>query len=851
MEKFLLIDGNNLLFRSFYALPQLANFQGEISNAVFGFTNTLVKMIKTHQPKYIAVAFDKGKQTFRHKQYTEYKAQRNPTPKELLDQIPMVKDLLTKMNIKVIALDELEADDILGCLSRSYKTDNYLLSADKDLLQLINNNTRVLVPQKGGDPELLDEDALYAKYQLRPSQIVDLKALMGDASDNIPGVRKVGEKTALSLLAQYETLDGVYEHIEELKGKLKENLIEDKDVAYLSHHLATIVTDKDLGFQLEDFTYDFPWNKEVKQIFERYQFNILLNKKELFQEGVDVVETKVDVPNCVEIKDLDELKTIVTRYQDTKYLMMHMDEKISFYFGEGEVYNIGLGQDLFSYPWEMRDILEVFQTILSSSQCLLVTQDVKQFKTKIGSYNVTIGCQYFDLMLARYLINSNSKAGVDLRTLCHENGLEIEADAYAVYVLYKKYTEQLETMDLMQLYKTMELPLIDVLFEMEQNGFKLNKDRLFDTKEQLQDKISQLENKIYQLADEKFNINSPKQLGVILFEKLQLSTKNNKKRSTSVDVLNDLKGEHPIIDAILEYRLLFKLYSTYVTAFIDMLDEEDCIHTVFHQALTTTGRLSSSEPNLQNIPVRSEEGRSLRKLFVSRFEDGYIISSDYSQVELRLVAHFSKDPQLVEAYQKGLDIHTTTASQIFDVPISEVDSNLRRDAKAINFGIIYGMSGYGLSQTVGTSTAVAKDFIKKYFETYPNVKQLMDDNVAFCKEHGYVKTLFGRIRPIPEIHNSNFMLRSFGERAAMNMPLQGTASDIIKLAMIKVYQQLKQKGLRAKMIVQVHDELVIDCPKEELDIVIELLRDCMQNVVTLEVPLEVDIHYGASWYDAK
>lgn len=853
MKKLLLIDGNNLLFRSFYALPQLTNFQGEISNAVFGFTNALIKSIKTYKPDYIAVAFDKGKNTFRHKEYKEYKAGRTKTPKELLDQIPITKELLRRMHIKVIESDEIEADDILGCLSRSFHTENYILTADKDLLQLINKHTVVIVPKKGNvDPVITDEAKLKEQYGIRPSQIVDLKSLMGDASDNIPGVRKIGEKTALDLLSKFDTLDGVYEHIDELKGKLKENLELDKEQAYLSYHLATIVTDRNLDIKLEELTYEFPFSNEVHEFFERYQFNILLGKKELFAGDNLFEHEKEKKVKRVSIATLDEWKEAIDKVNLCRSCALYVEDNVILYgLGHDVEYEVSLNNDLFSYQFHIEEVMMALAPIFSNSNMTIVGRDIKELKTKLQQYHLSLNGKYFDLLLARYLINCNSKPNVSTALMCIENGLGEKPSAHLMMELKDIYTKSLDELELTALYFDVELPLIDVLFDMEQSGFKIDKNKLYDTNKELSDKLVQLENNIYQSVGKEFNLNSPKQLSEILFDHLGLPTKNNKKKSTSVDVLNELKDVHPVIPMLLEYRQTYKLYTGYIRAFMDMLDNNDCIHTVFNQTMTATGRLSSSEPNLQNIPIRSEEGRAIRKLFISRFDQGQIVSADYSQVELRLIAHFSKEPNLIDAYLHNKDIHASTASQIFGIPLEEVTDKNRRDAKAVNFGIVYGISDFGLSQNIGCTRAEASAFIEKYFEKYPKVKEYMDSSVAFCKEHGYVKTLFGRIRLIPEINNSNYTMRMFGERAAMNMPLQGTGSDIIKLAMIKVDKRIKSEGLQAKLIVQVHDELVVDCQSNEVEKIKSILKECMENIVTLAVPLPVDVHHGPTWFEAK
>lgn len=856
MDKFVIIDGNSLIYRAFYALPMLTNFDGEISNAVFGFTNILVKIINEIKPKYICVAFDYGKKNFRHELYKDYKGTRKETPRELKGQFPILKELLTKMNIKLIEKEGVEADDIIGTLTKMFDTENIVVTGDKDSFQLINKNTHVCFTKKG-ITETLDcnETTLMQEYGIMPYQVIEEKALMGDASDNIPGVAGVGEKTAKTLLANYKTLDGVYEHIDELKGKLKETLISNKETAYLSRTLATINTSVPLDVKLEDMVYEFPFNYATYEMFKRYQFNSLLKRKEIFQNFDDVNQDET-----MNLKDVD-INTITTKEETIKfvnnilksgnvYFVLNNNELV-FYDLKTET-KFNFNGDLIDKGIDIEETLNLLKPVFESENINKYVYDYKDLLHKLNKYNIKLNNVVFDAMVARYLINANSKSGATFVEVVNENLLAIKNLGYSLQLLVEIYKNKLKQLNLESLYENIEMPLIEVLFEMETNGFKIDKNELYALDTKYSEELNMLTNKIYEYAGGTFNINSPKQLGEVLFDKLKISVYNNKKNSTGIDVLNEIVNHHPIVPYIIRYRQISKLYTTYVKAFENLLDEETGkIYTLFNQTLTSTGRLSSSEPNLQNIPVRTDEGKALRKIFVPTQSDGYLVSADYSQIELRLLANFCGDEKLLSAFKNGEDIHTTTASEIFGVAKSDVTSAMRRDAKAINFGIIYGISDYGLSQNIGSTRKVAADYIKRYYEKYPKVKDYMDGNVAFARENGYVKTMFGRIRNILEIHSSNYNLRQFGERAAMNMPLQGSASDIIKLAMIKVDQQLKQENLKSKLILQIHDELIVDCVKGELNRVMEILKECMENVVELPVKLDVNVEYGSNWFESK
>lgn len=851
MDKFVIIDGNSLINRAFYALPQLQNTEGVISNGVFGFTTILVKIINEIKPKYICVALDYGKKTFRNEMFADYKGTRKGTPPELKSQFPILRDLLTAMGIAHIEQEGIEADDIIGTLTKKFDTENIIVTGDRDSFQLINDNTWVMFTKRGVTETInYDIAQLFNDYGLKPYQIVELKSLMGDSADNIPGVTGVGEKTAMGLLDKYQTLDGVYNNINEISGKLKEKLEQGKEQAYLSHTLATIKTDCDLNYDLSYFEYDFPFSEDVLRFFKKYQFNSLLKKPELFSDVKHQEKPEENVKQ-VTIKTLTELQDIVQKIKSVQKFYFYLDDVVSIFVDNVE-YNINRNFDLLESNLETQDVLNCLKDVLCNNDIKKCVYDHKSDLHKLSNYNIKIDGVDFDILIARYLANNNNKANIKFSDLIVENDLNSKYFAYNLKVLEDIYKQRLEKLELLDLLYNMELPLVKVLYDMETTGFKVDKTVLYELDKKYSEEIKTLSSEIYSLADCEFNLNSPKQLGEILFDKLNLYHANNKKKSTSIDILNNLKDDHPIVEKIIRYRTVSKLLTTYIKAFELIVDPQtNKIHTTFNQTLTSTGRLSSSDPNLQNIPVRTEEGKYLRKMFIPSNEGGYIVSADYSQIELRLLASFCGDEQLITAYKNGEDIHTATASQVFGVKPKDVTSQMRRDAKAINFGIIYGISDYGLSQNIGTTKKVAKEYIDTYFQKYPLVKKYMDSNIELCKQNGFAKTYFGRIRYIPEINNSNYMLRQLGERESMNMPLQGTASDIIKLAMIRVYNRLKDEGLKSKLILQIHDELIIDCCKNELEQIKTILTEEMENVVDLKVKLNVNVSYGSDWFETK
>ena len=849
MKKFVIIDGNNICFRSYYALPLLANFEGVVSNAVFGFANTLIKIIETEKPDYIAVAFDKGKKTFRHQMYKEYKAKRRPTPPDLISQIPLLKEMLTTMNIKYLENDEIEADDIIGVLSRKFDTENVIVSADKDVLQLINNNTKVYAPQKGNEAIIYNEEKLKDVFGITPTQIIDLKAIMGDASDNIPGVDGIGEKGALTLISTYSDLDGVYQNIDSIKGKTKEKLINDKESAYFSKQLATIITDFDLKVDLEDFGYSFPFGQDTLEFFKRYQFNSLLKKENIFDNATSKEPEKVVEIDTKLITAEKEMDFLIEELKNTNDISIYLDEDVFSIWTGCKEYNINLKADLIQQYISERFAVDKLKNILESKNIEKNLFDAKDFMHRIGKFGVELNGLKYDCSVAKYLINSNLKVGT-LQENIDAFNLNRDNLAYSISILKTKLSEKLKELELESLYNDIELPLVSILYSMEKEGIKVDSEELNYLNKKYLEEIDKLSEEIYEMAGARFNINSPKQLAEVLFKKLELKPKQNKKESTNQNVLNDLVGQHPIVNKILEFRQYYKLHSTYIKTYLDCKDDTDKVHTIFNQTQTATGRLSSIEPNLQNIPARSNEGKTLRKIFIPSTNDGTLISADYSQIELRLLAHFCKDERLINTFNNGEDIHAMTTSEIFGIPITMVSDQMRRSAKAINFGIIYGISDWGLSQNIGITKSEANRYIQLYFEKYPKIEQYMKNNVEFAKEHGYIRSLSNRIRFIPEL-KGNKLKQMFGERVAMNMPLQGTAADIIKLAMVKVFNTFKKENLKSKLILQIHDELVVDAVAGEEEKVIGILKSCMENVLDLDVKLLVNIAVGLNLSEAK
>ncbi len=831
MDKFIIIDGNSLANRAFYAMPYLSNHEKKPSGAVYGFANLIVKLIVEQQPKFLAVAFDHARQTFRNAIYEGYKAKRKETPPDLVAQFPVIKEMLQKMGIKIFEFAGIEADDIIGTLAKNSKMENILVSGDRDLFQLIDDHTNVWLTRKGvTEIDKFDEKVLFDKLGLKPEGVIDLKSLMGDVSDNIPGVVGVGEKTALSLLAQYGSLEGVYANINDIGGRLKEKLVYGKDSAFMSHELATIKTDCDINFSIDECRYDFPFSQNVRDFFESWDFRSLTNRKDLFADGVVDKKEKVEricIENFSQIEDL---------VQQTKNVFCYDLSKMEFAVGSEKIFFLKKEIDLFSENLDMDEVLRSLKPVFESENVVKITNSSKDDIKILKRLNINLN-NFFDIEIARYVLY----AGLPKQELASVNE----------FVLLKSELErQMEENNVQEIYSKIEIPLVPVLADMESEGFKIDEETLEDLSVKFNAEIADLTTQIYESAGEEFNINSPKQVAHILFEKLGLKSFNNRKQSTNFAVLDDMRWQHPIVDLIIEYRKKSKLISTYITVYENICKQNGpVIHTIFNQTLTSTGRLSSSEPNLQNIPTRDEEGRNLRKIFISKYAGGQIVSADYNQIELRLLASLAGEEGMISAYNNGVDIHTKTASEIFDVPVESVTREQRREAKAVNFGIVYGISDFGLSQNIKTSRGKAKKYIDSYFDRYPKIKIFMNKNVEFAKEHGFICSHFGRIRHIPEISSSNINVVRFGERVAMNMPLQGTASDVIKMAMIEVEKRLK--GMKSHLILQIHDELIIDAPPEEVEDVKKIVKECMESVTNFDVPLVVSVGNGKNLFECK
>lgn len=864
----IIIDGNSLANRAFYAMPPLKNKNGLVCNAIFGFCNILVKLITENKPAHIAVAFDSHAPTFRHAKYAEYKAGRNAMPEDLITQMPLLQDLLQLMGIKVLKKDGIEADDILGTLSKRFDVDTVIVSGDKDLLQLIDDSTTVWLTKKGiSEIEIFDRQHFVDVYGFEPAKIVDLKAMMGDSSDNIPGIASVGEKTALDFMHNFGSLDGLYANIDEIKGAKHDKVLECKDVAYLSYDLATIDVESDIDCELSETTYPYPFSQEVKNKFAEYGFSSLL-KRNIFEENstddyslyaTNLFYQSGDNASCFasthqdkectiqEIQNLDELEKIISENPTPDVFSCHYEKYYdAFHFA------FNVKNDYFFYFEKQKDTaisyIQKLMPYIKNENVDKVFYQYKKQKHFFQSIGLDINMPCFDLALAHYLVDASVRFDIIDKAFDYL-GLDIKSIATGLIYARNLIAPQLKEMELQNLYEDIELKLEDVLFSMEVEGIKVDRAKLVELSLNFSKQIDEIAEAIYETAGETFNINSTKQLADILFDKLQIPIPKGKKRSTNIEMLHEIEHLHPIVPLLMRYRKVAKIVSTYLDGLIPHLDENDIVHTEFNQTMATTGRLSSINPNLQNIPTRDEEGKSLRKMFVCKKANNVFISADYSQIELRLLAHFSNDKKLVEAFKTGHDIHAYTASEIFNVDINLVTDDMRRIAKTVNFGIIYGISDYGLAQSLNLSRNEAKNFIQSYFDRYDGVKEYMANIIENARQTGYVMTMFGRKRYIPELHSHNKNIQKFGERIAMNTPLQGTESDIIKIAMIKVYDELKKQNLKSKLILQIHDELMVEAPENEVDKVSEILKDIMENVVELNIPLTVNISTGKTWYD--
>ena len=851
MDKLVLIDGNSLLNRAFYATPVFSTTDGRPTNAIFGFIKLMFKVMSELNPEYFIVAFDLKAPTFRHKMYEGYKATRSPMPDELAAQVEPLKALLGAMKVAICQKEGFEADDLIGTLSNKFGVHSYIYTGDRDSYQLVDEKTDVYYTKRGvSDLLKLSVENFASEIGLNPPEIIDLKALMGDKSDNIPGVAGIGETTAKKLLEQFGSLDKIYENIEEISSiATKKKLLEGKDSAYLSYKLATIDRNCPINIKLEDCKTPKTFSDEVRDMFEKFEFKSLLNSVS-FDGKPKTEQSAVKYPQIIKVTAAEDLGQICKKTGE--FFVDIKDDGGGVYFG-GVLYDVILeGETLFS-TFDIYQFWSVFKSVLENHANKVVFYDWKRVYHICEAHGIQPACQTDDLSVLHYVADYFNSAK-NMKELCEIKGYDYGYSAYAISRLYDEYTEIVTRDNLTSLYEDIEKPLIFVLYKMESAGVLVDRAQLNSLGSAYLAKINRLSEEIYRLCGCNFNINSPTQLGNVLFEKLGLKTgKKNKagKYSTGAEVLEALAEDNEVVRLVLNYRQYQKLYSTYVEGFKPLIDPQTgLVHTTYNQTVTATGRLSSTNPNLQNIPIREKEGREIRKVFVA--QPGHIfIDADYSQIELRLLAHFSGCKELIAAYNRDEDVHAVTASSVFGVPIEEVTPKMRREAKAVNFGIIYGISDFGLAKNLGIDIKVARDYIEKYFERYSTVKEYMESNVAFAKKNGYVATLTARKRYIKEINSNNYSLRQFGERAAMNMPLQGSSADIIKIAMVNLYRELDKRKLQTKIILQVHDELVLDAPENEREIATELLKNAMENAVKLNVPLKVDVHSGKNWYEAK
>ena len=869
-SKIVLIDGHSILNRAFYGLPDLTNAEGLHTNAIYGFLTIMFKLLEEEKPEYLTVAFDVHAPTFRHKMYAEYKGTRKPMADELRQQVPVIKEVLHAMGVKTIECAGLEADDLIGTLSNRCENEGMevtVISGDRDLLQLATEHVKIRIPKtKQGKTEIEDYYAkdVEERYQVTPKEFIDLKALMGDTADNIPGVPSIGEKTATKIITQYHSIEEAHEHVDELKPpRASKALSEHWDLAVLSKELATINVKADFPYELSEAKLGNLYTEEAYIFFQKLEFKNLLSRFDVsapankVEDGFKIITSKSEAEKVfVQAEEASTIGAVI--FKDLENVLpLFADQAglggIGLCFSKEKSYCIKVEKDI-TGEWLLKKLADVAEK----------AETFAMFHLKESMEQVTIRNQAncFDVSVAAYLLNP-LKNNYTWEDVAREHlGLmideKIDQDMKACYESYVNYAsvevlrQKLRDTKMDTLFRDIEMPLVFTLFDMEQNGIRVEADALKQYGDQLAGKIAELEKEIYEEAGETFNINSPKQLGVVLFENMKLpgGRKTKTGYSTAADVLEKLAPEHPVVAKILEYRQYTKLKSTYTDGLANYIQDDGRIHGKFNQTITATGRISSTEPNLQNIPVRMELGRLIRKVFIP--EEGYrFVDADYSQIELRVLAHCSGDEHLIQAYKEQSDIHRITASQVFHIPFDEVTPQQRRNAKAVNFGIVYGISSFGLSQDLSITRKEAAKYIDDYFATYPGIKTFLDHAVTHAKEEGYVVTLFGRRRPVPELSSSNFMQRSFGERVAMNSPIQGAAADIIKIAMIRVNQRLKDQKMKSRLVLQVHDELLIEAYEPELDEVQNILKEEMEHAAELKVPLEIDMHTGDNWYEAK
>lgn len=879
MDKTLVvIDGNSIINRAFYALPEMNNKEGLKTNAIYGFTTMLLKIIDIYNPTHISVAFDRKAPTFRHLEYDEYKAGRKKMPDELRVQFEPLKDLLDKFNIVRLEIDGYEADDIIGTVSKKAEEEGYrvyIVTGDKDAIQLASNKTTTLITKKGvGEVEEYNYDSVVERYEMTPDQFIDLKGLMGDKSDNIPGVPGIGEKTGIKLIKEYSSIENIIENVDKLKGSVKTKIEENKDLAIMSKRLATIIRDVPVDFDVESMVFGDYNQQDLLEKIKYFGFNSIINRI-LALKGEKIEE------NNIEVKKLTDIESFCKKAQEAGQLILKSVSKEGNILEKNIIYMFISIDGKEMYYIDEAD-LDQITDLLEDQEVKKLGYNLKDDYIALRPYEVKLNNMYFDISIAEYLIDSTSSTSYDCSAIAMKylsKSVKSKEELLGKGVKAKKYEDlELEElsnyissvmstvsevmnemektlidMEMDGLFYHVEMPLVEVLGHMEYTGIVVDKDKLNGLGIKFKDIISTLEKEIYDLSGEEFNINSPKQLGVILFERLELPVVKKTKTgySTNADVLDKLKDKHPIINKITEYRQITKLNSTYIEGLLGIINPiSHRIHSSFNQTITTTGRISSTEPNLQNIPVRMELGREIRKVFISG-EGHKLVDADYSQVELRVLAHMSQDENMIEAFKDHEDIHTKTASQVFGVEPKDVTIELRSSAKAINFGIIYGKTDFGLADDLNIPVYQAKEYIESYFAKYSKIKEFMDKTIESAEENGYVKTILNRRRYIPEIKSSNFIEKNRGKRYAMNAPIQGSAADIIKIAMVNVHKKLEESELKSKLILQVHDELIVETTEDEIDQVEKIVREEMENAVNMDVHLDIDLNIGNSWYDVK
>lgn len=841
MDKTLfIIDGNSILYREYYALPGLMNKYGEYTGALFGFSKIIIEIITKFKPTHIAVAFDAGKITFRNEMYSGYKATRKPMPEDLRSQIAPIKDLLKTMGIKSVEQAGIEGDDVMGSLVNKFSdVDKVIITGDRDSFQLVNDKTQVYLNKRGlSELKIINEQALKEEFGLKPSQMVFVKSLMGDASDNIPGVKGIGEKTAISLINKYGSLDGVYEHLDELSEKVRQKLVDCKDDAYMSLELARIKCDANLDVELRDLEIKFPFSSKVKEIFQHNDFKSLVKRDELYDlSGAEEKKKTTKKVDVVEILELSDMAKIIAGHNELS--LFFLETELHFAVDEKE-YVLKFSPLLGIDGWTACETLKPF---VENKNNKLILFDYKSECHRFCGAGVKIQCKVFDCMIAEHLALGESVTKIEQLIDNPEEELKTVAS-----VMREKQAELfniLQDMGMVDLYSNIEMPLSKVLFDMEKIGFKVDTDRLHELDEKYDRELKELTAEIYRVVGREFNINSPKQLSTIIYDELALS--KSRKKSTASEVLEKIADRHPLIPLVIRYRKVAKYSSSFIKNMYAHIDKSGFVHTKFNQTLTTTGRLSSSDPNLQNIPIRGDESREIRSMFVASEKDRVLVDVDYSQIELRILAHVTGDDVLIKAFNEGLDIHTQTAMDIFGLPKELITSDMRRQAKVVNFGIIYGMSDFGLSEDLKISIYEAREYIQKFFSAHPKIQEYMNASVELAKETGRVSTILGRTRKMSDINSDNRLVQARAERATYNMPIQGSASDIIKLAMVSVAEALNKSGLDAKLIMQVHDELIVDCKKSEQEEVLKIVKNCMSGAMKLAVPLDVDGSVAYRW----